>query len=109
MILDQEFEFAGHFINGLENHGVQPILIDRNAPYQNGVCERRGGLFKELYYKTRELHQPADLQEVRDIVHECSWAVYRPSPIDRATHLPRGYLVDSQVWLWNCSAMASRL
>ena len=75
LILDQGLEFAGHFVEGLENLGIQPMLIDRNAPYQNGVTERRGGLFKELYYKTRELHQPSNLQEVKDMIHEVSWAL----------------------------------
>eukprot|EP00435_Cladocopium_sp_Y103_P060316 s936_g22.t1 len=75
LILDQGLEFQGEFIEGLESHGIQPILIDRDAPYQNGVTERRGGLFKEVYYRTRELHQPADVLEVQNMIHEVSWAL----------------------------------
>ena len=60
LILDQGLEFQGEFVEGIETHGIQPILIDCASPYQNGVAERRGGLFKEVYYRTRELRQPAD-------------------------------------------------
>ena len=75
VIMDQGLEFQADFTDGLENHGIQPILIDRDAPYQNGVTERRGGLFKEVYYKTRELRQPSDVHEVEDMIHEVSWAL----------------------------------
>ena len=75
IIMDQGLEFQGEFVEGLESHGIQPILIDRDAPYQNGVTERRGGLFKEVYYRTRELRQPADANEVQDMIHEVSWAL----------------------------------
>ena len=73
--MDQGLEFQGDFVDGLESHGVQPILIDRDAPFQNGVTERRGGLFKEVYYRTRELHQPTDVTEVQNVVHEVAWAL----------------------------------
>ena len=49
IILDQGLEFMGAFVEGMENHGVVPLWIDRDAPYQNGITERRGGLFKEVY------------------------------------------------------------
>ena len=75
VLMDQGLEFQGHFISMLESHGIQPLLIDRDAPYQNGVTERRGGLFKEVYYRTRELKQLATIEEVQDLVHEVSWAL----------------------------------
>ena len=75
LIMDQGLEFQGEFIEGIESHGIQPILIDRDAPYQNGVTERRGGLFKEVYYKTRELCQPTDVNEVKNMIHEVAWAL----------------------------------
>lgn len=67
MILDQGLEFQGKFIEGLEELGIQPILIDQGSPHQNGVTERRGALFKDVYYKTKELRQPSDVTEVQDI------------------------------------------
>lgn len=62
-------------MEGLEELGIQPILIDRDAPYRNGATERRGRLFKDVYYKTRELRRPANSQEVKDMVHEVSRAL----------------------------------
>ena len=109
MILDQGLEVAGQFINGLEDHGVQPILIDRNAPYQNGVCERRGGLFSKSFTTRPESFINRLIFKKSGILFMNAAGLCRPSPIVRATHLPRGYLVDSQVWLWNCSATAIRL
>ena len=75
ILMDQGLEFQGHFIMMLESHGIQPLLIDRDAPYQNGVTERTGGLFKEVYYRTRELKQPATIEEAQDVIHEVSWAM----------------------------------
>ena len=75
IIMDQGLEFQGAFVEGVESHGIQPILIDRDAPHQNGITERRGGLFKEVYYKTKELYQPSDVNEVQDMIHEVSWAL----------------------------------
>lgn len=75
IILDQGLEFMGAFFEGLESHGIVPIWIDRDAPYQNGITERRGGLFKEVYYKNRELRPPTDIEEVKKLLHEMSWAL----------------------------------
>lgn len=75
ILMDQGLEFQGEFIEGLESHGIQPIVVDRDAPYQNGVTERRGGLFKEVYYRTRELQQPSDVTEVQSMIHEVAWAL----------------------------------
>ena len=72
---DQGLEFMGAFADGLENHSIRPVWIDRDAPWQNGIVERRGGLFKEVYYKTRELRPPTDLEEVKILIHEVAWAL----------------------------------
>ena len=39
------------------------------------MTERRGALFKEVYYKTKEMRQPTDVNEVQDMIHEVSWAL----------------------------------
>ena len=93
-IMDQGLGFQGNFIDGLESHGIQPSLIDREAPFQNGVTERRGGLFKEVHYKTRGLHQPAGLQEVQDMVHEVSWALQTMT--NRCGYLPAQRVLGKQ-------------
>ena len=75
IIMDQGLEFMGSFLDGVENHAIRPLWIDRDAPWQNGITERRGGLFKEVYYKTRELRHPTDIDEVKTLIHEVSWAL----------------------------------
>ena len=76
IIFDQGNEFVGtRFQQGLEQHGICPVEISRDAPFENGVTERRGGLFKDLYYKTRELVQPQNPVEVETMIFEVSWAL----------------------------------
>ena len=76
MILNQGAEFTGSdFQSGLEQQGIQPIFIDQDAPFENGVAERRGGLFKSVYYKSREIAQPRNLDEVECLIYEVSWAL----------------------------------
>ena len=42
--------------------------INRQAPFELGTVERRGG-------RTRELLQPQSMEEVEDIIFETSWAI----------------------------------
>ena len=76
LVFDEGREFtASTFQEGLERHGIIPLEVARNAPFTNGVVERRGGLFKEVYYRTRELVQPTTLEEVEILVFEVSWSL----------------------------------
>lgn len=75
VLSDQGLEFQGAFVEGLEELGVQHVLIYRDSPHQNSITERRGGLFKEVYYKTKELRQPSDITEVQDMIHQVSWSL----------------------------------
>ena len=69
-------EFTGSdFHSGLERMCVQPIVCDQEAPWENGVRERRGDLFKKVYYKSREIAQPRDLDEVELLIFESAWAL----------------------------------
>ena len=61
VIMDQGLEFQGYCGR-----------VDQNAPYRNGVTERRGGLFKEVYYRTGEFQQPSDVTEVRKMIRYSS-------------------------------------
>ena len=76
LVYDQGNEFVGaRFQEGLEQHGICPVVINRDAPFENGVTERRGGLFKDVYYKTREMVQPQDVSEIETLIFEVSWAL----------------------------------
>ena len=77
LLYDMGTEFTGgDFQSGIERMCVQPIVCDQDAPWENGVCERRGDLFKKIYYKSREIAQPRDLDEVELLVFESAcWAL----------------------------------
>ena len=77
MILDQGTEFTGAaFQAGLERHCIQPLFTDQDALFENRVAERRGGLFKNIYCRSRELAQPRDLDEVEEaLICEVSWSL----------------------------------
>ena len=55
LMFDEGREFTGGaFQEGMERRGIVPLEVARQAPFANGVVERRGGLFKEVYYRTIE-------------------------------------------------------
>ncbi|CAE7699965.1 unnamed protein product [Symbiodinium sp. CCMP2456] len=65
LMFDEGRDFAAAtFQDGLERRGIIPLEVARNAPFTNGVVERRGGLVKEVYYRTRELVQPTTLEAI---------------------------------------------
>ena len=75
LLYDMGTEFTGSdFQTGIERMCIQPIVCDQEAPWENGVCERRGDLFKKVYYKSREIAQPRDMDEVELLVFESAWA-----------------------------------
>ena len=54
---------------------IVPLEVARQAPFANGVVERRGGLFKEVYYRTKELMPPTTLSDLEALIFESSWAL----------------------------------
>ena len=65
ILYDQGTEFTGgDFQSGLEKFSIMPLVTSQDAPWENGVCERRGDLCKKIFYKSREVVQPRDLDEV---------------------------------------------
>ena len=76
VLFDEGNEFVGKtFQEGLEQHGIRPIEINRQSPFELGTVERRGGMFKEAYYRSRELQQPLGFSETEILVFEVSWAI----------------------------------
>ena len=76
LMYDMGTEFTGSdFQSGIERMCIQPIVCDHEAPWENGVCERRGDLFKKVYYKSREIAQPRDMDEVELLIFESAWAL----------------------------------
>ena len=67
MINDGGPEFRGDFAQSGKYAGTLQIIVDADAPWQNGKCERHGGLVKDLLAKdleTEVVFTPDDLEDL---------------------------------------------
>ena len=67
MITDSGPEFRGDFVQSGECAGILQVIVDANAPWQNGKCERHGGIVKDLLAKgleTEVVFIPGDLEDL---------------------------------------------
>ena len=67
MITDGGPEFRGDFAQSGEYDGILQVVVDSDAPWQNGKCERHGGLVKDLLAKgleTEVVFTPDDLEDL---------------------------------------------
>ena len=104
ILYDQGTEFTGgDFQSGLEKFSILPLITSQDARWENGVCERRGDLFKKIYYKSREVVQPSDLDEVELLVFESAWALQTTCNPIRV--YPGGSWDDKLDWLGILSGM----
>ena len=95
LMYDMGTEFTGSdFQSGIERMCIQPIVCDHEAPWENGVCERRGDLFKKVYYKSREIAQPRDMDEVELLIFESAWALQ--TTINRSGFTPAQRVLGRQ-------------
>ena len=84
---------------------MRPVFIDRGAPFETGAAERRSGLFKEIYYKSRELLQPRTMHEAERLVHESAWAL---QAMTLGSHQPSECSASSPRWhLRRCPMVSS--
>ena len=94
-LYDMGTEFSGSdFQSGIERMCVQPIVCDQEAPWENGVCEKRGDLFKKVYYKSCEIAQPRDMDEVELLIFESAWALQ--TTINRSGFTPAQRVLGRQ-------------
>ncbi|CAE8689974.1 unnamed protein product, partial [Polarella glacialis] len=76
LVMDQGTNFMSNtFQQKCEEQGILVEIINRHSQFENGKTERRGGLFKDIYYRSRELAQPQSEEEVEILILECSWAL----------------------------------
>ena len=67
MITDGGPEFRGDFVQSGEYAGILQVIVDADAPWHNGKCERHGGLVKDLLAKgleTEVVFTPDDLEDL---------------------------------------------
>ncbi len=75
LMVDGGGEFTGeNFARSAERWGILLEVSDADAPWERGKTERAGGIFKDIYYKAREMAQPQSHEECKLLVHECAWA-----------------------------------
>jgi hypothetical protein len=65
---DMGTEFMGRFSRGVEQIGSLHHVIDVEAPWQNGRCEKHGGLIKVALVKALRTSSVANLQELDDLM-----------------------------------------
>ena len=95
LLCDMGTEFTGSdFQGGLERMCVQLIVCNQEAPWENGVCERRGDLLNKIYYKSREIAQPRDMDEVELLIFESAWALQ--TSINRSGFTPAQRVLGRQ-------------
>ena len=113
-MMDGGKEFVGEeFYYYVERLGILPKVTDRHSHEENAKTERRGALFKEVYYKTRELCPPQDDIEVKICIHTSSWATnvfynrsgYSPCQrvLGKTPRSASGYMDDSYIEQMNLS------
>ena len=86
ILCDQGTEFLGAFRDKCHELGVLIHTIGARAPYQNGRCERHGGLFKMMIERAKWINAPASVEEWRLLIRETEAAKNRLS--DRSGFSP---------------------
>ena len=67
-------EFDAEMHEGLEYDGSYVSKIASEAPWQNGRCERHGGLWKDVFQKGFEGCQPRNKYEVNELIDKTNQA-----------------------------------
>ena len=91
VLVDNGHEFEGVFKQGLEADGAFCDTTAAFAPYQNGMCERRGGTWKRAFVKAVDSLDPKDRAEVDEIIDQVNVAVNTLPRLD-------GHSPDQQVF-----------
>ena len=75
VLMDNGREFDQEFLHGLEYDGSYYDTTAAYSPHQNGMAERRGGVWKNTFLKTVENVSPTNRHEVDEIVDQTNFAV----------------------------------
>ena len=70
VLTDGGQEFEGSVQQGFDDDQVYVEKIAAYSPWQNGVCERHGGLWKSVFQKSFEEVQPRNRKEVDELVDQ---------------------------------------
>ena len=82
VLADNGKEFEAEFAQGLDSDGSFYDTTAAMAPHQNGMAERRGGVWKEAFAKTVTAVSPSHKTEVDEICDQVTFAVNTLPRID---------------------------
>ena len=71
---DNGSEFEKEFQQGLELDGTADERSASESPWQNGLCERHGGIWKNMFKKCFETTNPTSRDEIEEIVEQVNVA-----------------------------------
>lgn len=74
MLTDQGTEFDGRAQEGFDNDDIFVEKTAAHAPWQNGSCERNGGIWKDVFARAFEESQPRNRLEVDELVDQVNVA-----------------------------------
>eukprot|EP00435_Cladocopium_sp_Y103_P072500 s192_g40.t1 len=60
-------EFDGEFQEGCDRDNTYVSKSAAESPWQQGFCERQGGLWKQIFYKAKEDSQPRSREEFNEL------------------------------------------
>lgn len=65
---DGGHEFEGEMQDGLDRDGTYVHKTAAESPWQNGLCERHGGIWKDIFEKAEEECQPRSKEEYNELI-----------------------------------------
>ena len=71
---DNGGEFEKEFQEGLEMDGTVDERSASESPWQNGLCEKHGGVWKNMFKKCFETVNPSSRDEIEEIVEQVNLA-----------------------------------
>ena len=74
MVTDGGPEFGTQWTDALSNDGTQHVVTAAYAPWQNGTCERRGGVWKVAFGKMSFENEPQNREEVEEVCDQVTCA-----------------------------------
>ena len=74
VLTDNGLEFDGVMQQGLETDWSYVDKIAAYAPWQNGIAERHGGIWKSIFAKAMEESQPSNKKEINELVDHVNQA-----------------------------------
>ena len=101
LISDMGGEFEGEFCEFMEAHGIRQYFTASEAPWQNGLVERNGGIWKAAARKTIKDVGARGFVELRRLASMVNWAKKTLALTRLDIHQPNGSSVEDTKLPWS--------